>query len=268
MNLEKILRNILIGGIFIIPFIPFVVSNSLFFPFITGKNFVFRILIEILFGSWIILALRNVAYRPSFSWILVSIAAFVGIIAIADFTGENPMKSFWSNFERMEGLVTLIHLFAYFLVAGTVLKTQQLWTWFFNTTVFASMIMAMYGFYQLAGYAEINQGGVRLDGKLGNAIYLAVYMLFHIFITAILLVRWRGGNAVRYMYGAVIVIQTIILYFTATRGTMLGLIGGALLTAILIILFEKDRPRLRKVGIGILIGVVVVIGGFFAIKKY
>lgn len=267
MNLDRILRNILIVGIFLVPFIPFIVSSSLFFPFITGKNFAFRILIEILLGSWIILALRDVTYRPTFSWIAVAVTAFVGIIAIADFTGVNPMKSIWSNFERMEGLVTLIHLLAYFFIASSVLKTQKLWTQFFNTTVIASAFMVLFAFVQLAGGAEINQGGVRVDGRLGNATYMAVYMLFHIFITALLLIKWRGGNMMRYVYGGLIFAQVVVLYFTATRGAILGLIGGVFLAALLILLFERNRPVVKKVGIGMILGMVLLVGGFFAIKN-
>jgi len=266
MKNRNILRYLIIGGIFLTPFIPFIVANSMFFPFITGKNFVFRILVEILFASWFILALKNSSYRPTFSWLAISVAAFVGIIALADIFGENPTKSFWSNFERMEGLVTLIHLLMYFIVMGTVLNTQKLWTWFFNTSIVASVIMGFYGFLQLSGEFIINQGGDRLDGRFGNATYLAVYMLFHVFITAILLLRWRGGNLVRFLYGGAIIIQLINLYATATRGAILGLIGGTILSALLIIFFEKERPKLRKVGIGILAGMLLIVGGFLAAK--
>ena len=266
MNIKRSLRYILLGGIFLVPFISFIVANSMFFPFITGKNFVFRILVEILFASWLILALRVPSYRPTFSWLAVAVAAFVGIIALADIFGVNSTKSFWSNFERMEGLVTLVHLLMYFIVVGTVLNTQKLWTWFFNTSIVASVIMGFYGFLQLSGEFVINQGGVRLDGRFGNATYLAVYMLFHVFITTVLLLRWRGGNLVRFLYVGAIVVQLINLYATATRGSILGLIGGVILSALLIILFEKERPKLRKIGVGILVGALLIVGGFIAVK--
>lgn len=266
MQFGKILRNIVLVGIFAIPFIPFIVSSELFFPFITGKNFAFRILVEILFASWLLLALRDVSYRPSFSWILTAIAAFVGIIALADIFGAYPAKSIWSNFERMEGLVTLVHLLLYFIVAGTVLSTEKLWTRFFNTSVVASVIMALYGLLQIAGVFIINQGGVRLDGRLGNATYLAIYMVFHIFITAMLLLKWRGKNLIRYIYATAILLQLITLYFTATRGAILGLFVGVFVSTLLIALFGKEYPRLRKTSAALLIGLVLVVIGFVAVK--
>ncbi|MDP7367437.1 MAG: O-antigen ligase family protein, partial [Candidatus Pacebacteria bacterium] len=166
----------------------------------------------------------------------------------------------------MEGLVTLIHLLGYFVVASAVLNTEKLWDRFWNTSVVASIIIGIYGILQLAGKITINQGGVRLDGTFGNASYLAIYMLFHVFITLFLIVRWRGGAWMKYLYGATIILQFVILYFTATRGAILGLVGGVLLASILISIFERERRQIRKIAIGILIAVVALIGIFFVVK--
>nr|MBA3551112.1 O-antigen ligase family protein [Patescibacteria group bacterium] len=274
--MNKILRYTIIAGIFLVPCIPLFVANGLYFPFISGKNFVFRIIVEIIFGAWIVLALTDKTYRPRKSFILWALGAFIVIIGLADIFGMNPFKSFWSNYERMEGLVGLVHLGLYTLVAGTVLTTTKLWSWFWNTTIGISVIMSFYGIGQLLGWFTINQGGVRLDARLGNATYLAVYVLFHIFITAYLMVSKNmflgtpsnpRPRTAKYIIGIIIIlIETIILYHTATRGAMLGLIGGVLLSAALIVIFGKAHPRIRKVSLGILIATLVVIGGFLGLK--
>ncbi len=278
MNFEKILRKFVTWGIFFVPFIPLIVSSTLFFPFITGKNFAFRIIVELLFGGWIALMFYDRSYRPRFSWLLASVVAFVGIIAVADITGENPLKSIWSNFERMEGLIALVHLLMYFLVAGSVLNTEKLWTRFFNTSVFVSGLLGLYGFFQLLGRFDIHQGSSRLDATLGNATYLAVYMLFHVFITVFLLSRWKGSRYVSYIYTGLIALQVMMIYFTATRGTILGLLGGVTLAGILTALFGgrtaknteevgENNNNLRKIAIGAIIGVLVIVSGFFLIKN-
>lgn len=266
MNTQKILRYALLTGIFIVPFIALIVSGKMFFPFITGKNFVFRILVELLLGGWAILAILDKAYRPKFSPLFIAVLALLGVMTFADFLGVNPFKSFWSNFERMEGLISLIHLVGYFVVVGAVLNTEKLWNRFFNTSIAVSVIIGIYGLLQIAGKITINQGGVRLDATFGNASYLAVYMLFHIFITAFLLIRHQGGRWLRYMYGVIIALQLIVLYFTATRGAILGLVGGVLLTTLLISIFEKENKTIRKISIGILASVIVFIGIFIVIK--
>ena len=180
------LKYIILAGLFAMPFVPLIVSSSLFFPFITGKAFVFRFLVEIVFATWLVLAIRDESYRPKFSWILGAILTFLIVMGLADIFAQNPFKAFWSNYERMEGYITLLHLGAYFVVMGSVLKTQELWNKLLATSLVASAIMAIYSFLQLAGKITINQGGVRVDGTLGNAGYLGIYMVFHIFFAALL----------------------------------------------------------------------------------
>lgn len=266
MALEKTLRNIALTAVFAVPFVVLIIASGFFFPFITGKNFAFRILVEIAVGAWLPLALIYAHYRPRRSWLLGVFALFVLALGISDIFGVNPAKSIWSNFERMEGWVTLAHLFAYFVVATSILNTEKLWRAFWHTTLIVSVIVALRGLLQLAGFLTINQGGVRLDSFLGNATYLAVYMLFHIFIAALFLARaWIERSRERVVatmfYGSIIAINSIVLFFTATRGAMLGLIGGALLAAALYILEEGIRsPRAKRVGVAMLALVALVLG--------
>ena len=278
MNLNKILKYIINTGVFLVPFIPLVVTGSLFFPFISGKNFLFRIIVEIIFGAWAILAIKNREYRPKHSWILWSVFGFVGIIGVADLFGVNVMKSFWSNFERMEGWITLIHLLGYFLVVSTILNTQKLWNRFFNTSICVSIIVGFYGILQLLGVLTINQGGVRLDSTFGNATYLAIYMVFNIFLVMMFLFRRlndrykNGGKIVAFnwpdlFYIFAILIQVFILYHTATRGAILGLIGGLIITFVLLIIFDEKGGILRKISKYKLIALFVLILVFFAIKN-
>ncbi len=273
-----LLRYCLLGGMFLVPLIPFLVSSSFFFPFITTKNFTFRILVEVLLALWLTLILFDRSYLPKFSWLLVSVASFVGIIAVADIFGVYPYKSIWSNFERMEGLVTLLHLLAYSIVLASVIKTEKIWTYLFHTSIVASLIMGVYGLAQLFGAATIHQGSARLDASLGNATYLAIYMLIHMFLTSFYLVKLvqkegsqnrKGGE----FYGKVvfyvltIAFQFFILYHTATRGALIGLFVGAFVTACLIAIFGEKKTILKKGAITVIAFVLIVVGGFFAIKE-
>ncbi len=266
MNLEKICKSIIYGGIFLIPFLAFVVVESMFFPFITGKNFAFRIIVEIIFFAWILLALYRPQYRLKRSGIAITIAIFLGIIFIANIFGENFSQSFWSNFERMEGFVTLLHLGMYFVVLASVMNTK-LWKYFFLTTISASTIMAF--FYAIPEYFEtVRAGGVlRLDTTFGNPIYLAVYALFHIFLAWFYLVRYTVSRYLKWILGGVIALNTLVLYYTATRGDLLGLIVGLGVVAIIIALFEKENKNFRKIAIGTILAGIIAIGGFIGIKN-
>ena len=262
---KQILRNVIFTGLFLVPFIPFLVYSGFFFPFITTKAFTWRIIVEIVFAVCLLLALLVPEYRPKKSTILYAVLAFIAVIGLADLFGVAPIKSFWSNFERMEGFVTLLHLGMFFIVISSVFREIE-WNRWWNTTLAASFLMVLYCVFQIIGVKDIHQGGVRLDGTFGNAIYLAVYMLFHIFIA--LLFFWREWKNVglRWVYGILILTQAIILYHTATRGAILGLIVGLFVMAVLNIR-NKENHFVRKVSISALVGLVILIGGFISIRN-
>lgn len=263
---KDILRWVTIGGLFAVPIIlPFIVSGSMFFPYITGKNFTFRIIVEIIFFAWFVLAFLDARYRPKFSWMLSAFMLFVLVIGVADIFGANPFKSFWSNFERMEGYIAILHLFVYFIVAGTVLNTEKLWTAFWYSSLGTSIIIAFIGLKPVVE-AFPNIASVRIDATFGNPIYLAVYALFYTFIAFILMDRWRGNVWHRVFLGLVALIHIVTMILTQTRGTVLGFLGGAFIATVLIAIFERDRKVLRVTAIGALLAVVALVGTGFAIK--
>ncbi|MEX0931908.1 MAG: O-antigen ligase family protein [Candidatus Paceibacterota bacterium] len=265
--MKNSLRPIILTGLFALPFIPLIVAGSHFFPYITGKNFTFRIVIEIIFALWLILCLTDKSVRPKFSWIWVLFGVFIAVIGVADALGEYPYKSFWSNYERMEGFVSLVHLFAYFTVLGNMLKTKKMWNRFLHTSLLASIITVFYGFGQLGGEFVINQGGVRLDATLGNATYLAIYMLFHMFVAGYLMYQNWNVKWTRFAYSIAILAQGFILYKTATRGSILGLIGGVGVTAILLAISRQTNKKIRLFSVGAIVATAVLVFGFLAVKN-
>ena len=174
MNQNNIVKYSIFAGLWAILLIPFFVANTMFFPYITGKNFAFRIIIEIIFALWVYLAYVDTKYRPKFSWVSISVIAFVAIMAVADFFAVNSMKAFWSNYERMDGWITLIHLLMYLLVFGSVMKAEKTWLRFFRSSVFISMIMLIFSVQEW-----LKTGTARVSVTLGNPIYVAVYFLFN-----------------------------------------------------------------------------------------
>lgn len=272
MNTNTILRWSIIGGVLLILFIPLFVSDNLFFPFITGKNFAFRILVEIIFALWLILALRDPSARPRKSLLLYAALAFLVVIGVSDIFAANPDKAFWSNFERMEGWVGLSHLVAYFVVLFSTFSSAKPWKVLWNTAIGVSVLEGIYGLCQLAGWVAINQGGVRVDGRFGNATYLAVYMLFSLFMTALALLwwgRWRtvGEKFLTVSYAVAMLLQLVMIFYTATRGTILGLVGGLFIAGCTFLLFANESPRLRRFGTSAVIALLVLAGGFIAVRN-
>jgi len=267
MKLKTILHYIVIGGLFLIPFVPLIIANSLYFPFIVGKAFAFRILIEIVFAAWLVIMLLDSRYRPKLSWISGSIGSFLFIIFLANIFGLNPYFSFWSNFERMEGFVTLLHLGAFFVVIGSVFD-EKLWKRFFHVSLAVSLVISIYSLMQIfpalkffGEPLEIRQGGARVDGTMGNAIYLALYLMFHFFIA---LFYFLKAQKYKLVYLLIILLNLTIIYFTASRGVILGLDLGLIIAFLLIFFLEKERKILkRNIGIALLALVILIVGFLF-----
>src|SRR3989344_539350 len=265
MKANSVFKYLVLSGLFLIPFIPFIVSSSMLFPFITGKGFAFRIITEIIFVLWVIIALKSEQYRPKKSIILWSVAIFTAIVGVADLLSVNSYKSFWSNFERMEGFITILHLFLFFLVSISILKTESLWRKYIGVWVGSGVLMGIYAIFQLAGKLTINQGGVRVDGTFGNATYLAIYLVFIAFFATLLFVRSKKFHW--WLYVPILVFILSILYHTATRGAILGLLGGAVVALALIFFSEKGKTKLKKTSAVVLVAVLIVIGGVFSGRK-
>ena len=264
--MKDLLKGIVFVGLFLVPFLPVYVENSFFFPFITGKNFAFRIIIEVVFASWVLLALYEAQYRPKFSWILASFASFLGVMAVADALGEYPLQSFWSNFERMDGYVTLVHIFLFLVVAGSVITTQKLWSYFFQLSATIAFLVALHGLGQYFGViAGPESSRIRIDSRLGNAAYMAIYMLFHIFMLFWLFVRSKVPLH-KAVYAGISIILAITLLLTGTRGTFLGFIGGTAVMIGYIALFGRAYPEIRRVAIGACVAIVILVVGFLAVR--
>lgn len=259
--MKDFLKAIVYAGLFAVPFLVLIVANDLFFPFITGKNFAFRVVVEVIFAAWVLLAMLEPKYRPQWSWILGGFGALLVVMFFANLFGAHPPTSFWSNYERMEGYVTLVHLFGYFLVLGSTLRSPKHWQWFWYTTLVAAGIVALDG---LQEYLDPDSP-TRVAGMLGNAAYLAIYMLFHIFLTFYLFARSTNVYE-RVALAGLSALFAFILLQTSTRGTAIGLVVGLGTMASYLSLFAVHNPQFRKTAIGIVALGVVTIGGFWLAK--
>lgn len=261
MQVERVLKYLTVGGVYALPFIVFIVSNATFFPFIFGKNMAFRVLVEVIFVAWVALAAINHTYRPRISAASVAVAVFVGIVALAALFGADPAKSFWSNFERMEGLVTILHLFAYMLVAASVFAHERIGLWFWRISLAVASVVSLHTVIQF-----LETGKQRLDSTLGNPIYLAVYALFHIFIALILLARRGAHRNEQIFYILVLPLQFWVLFMTATRGATLGVLGGIALALIGIACTYRAQRHARILAAGVVALIVLGIGLFIMAK--
>lgn len=250
---------------------PFVMIDSFFFPFITGKAFYFRILVELLLIGYILYACFDRTVRPKKSAISIAVGVFMLVLGISTIGSVDSLRSFWSNYERMEGYVLFLHLGAFFLVAGAVMKYHVgWWKWFFRASLGMSVIVGLDAFKDF--YSDPNRIGYRIFGNLGNSSYLGAYALISIFICLFFIVRRLHRSASNpsegrwvslLVYGLIAVFNLVVLFNTGTRGSFVGFVAGIAMTSVLIALFEKKNKALRTTGISLIaiaVFFVVILG--------
>ena len=268
-------RYFTLAALFLIPIFPLIFLNWLPFPFITGKAFYFRILVEAAFAGWIVLVFLDARYRPRLTPLTVAVSLFAIVALVADLLGVNPVHSLWSNFERMEGWITIIHLWAFYMIVTNMFghedSEKRMWHAWLNASLLVAVIVGLGGLCQMLGMADFYNVFHRADAFLGNSEYLASYMLFHIFIAAYLFIAGRARKIKGMMFHPWAYLILIALFFsvllgTQTRGAILGFIGGVLLALALYALFSKSSdPGSRKwrwISGGI-IALVILIGVIF-----
>jgi O-antigen ligase/TolA-binding protein len=268
----QIARWVALGALFLLPFAPLFGADtifpfstgSLFFPFITGKGFFIRIIIEIVFAAWVVLIFLDKEYRPRYSWIGVIVVSFVAWMLVADIFAVNSLKAFWSNFERMEGWVLLIHLLAFFLASSAILRTEKKWRTWFLTSLGASVLVSLYALMQLGGSTAIHQGSTRIDASFGNSAYLAIYFLFNVFV-ALWLALTEKYAWLKWSLIGLAVLESVLVFFTETRGTVIGLVLGFVVAAFLTAV--TSGARMRRYAVGALALILVLVGSFYLARN-
>ena len=285
--------------------VPLVFSADTFYPFIVGKTVYSRTLIEIAFAAWVVMAVRNPGYRPKLSLLLAALAAFGMISVVTAVTGVDPLRSFWSTYERMYGVVDLLHWMAYAVVLAAVFQTERDWLRIFHLMLVVSVVMAVLQFMSVTGLPLPMFGfpgeGPRMQGTLGNAMYVGAFGLVHSLIALALLAHsfqisgdrapkprsvsrpslrpgWLLAKTAldgawslvatamwrrRLFWVLATMLNLWMMYGSGTRSSYLGLIAALLFLAIGYLLWGKARSV--KIILLATLTALALTGGFFIV---
>ncbi len=278
--LEKALLSGIWTGLGLLLLMPLVVTPQTIFPFIVGKALYSRTIIEIILGLWALLAILRPAYRPPRSWLLILLALSLGVAILAACFGVSVQRSFWSTYERMQGVVDLAHWFVFTVVVASVVRTFRGWGVLLNLNLGVSLIVALLALSQYSANVDFSLfafSPYRESASFGNPTYLGTYMLVNVILALGFLIRsfipaqrigknfflllWGG----RCFWGGTALINIWVLILTGTRGALLGLILGLGFSAVLFVFLARRRPvRLAAIGLtGTLGGAAILIASVF-----
>jgi len=277
LNLDKYIPGIIFFGLSLILFMPLVVSPETVYPYVVGKSLWFKGIIYFISGLYLILLTSNKSYLPDKNFLILIFSIFVLIQALAALAGSSPVNSFWSNWERMEGVTDYFHWLLLIIVSSSVLRKEKSWIKLLKINVFAGFAVSLLGlleffdlvipilfgldiFPSVVNPEQSYTLGERVESTIGNPSYLASYLSIISFMSIGLIIRefqisyidsikktYLNFNLNSKLFvwisisGLVVSIWTI--FNSGSRGSLIGIFTGLIFAISILVYLRKD---LRK----------------------
>lgn len=243
-------------------FLPLVIHDAFVFPFITPRNFLFRFLMSLGLVVLIILWLNLKELRPRKNWLNIAVVSVIVAKFLSAIFGVSFYNSFWSNYERMEGVLAWLFFGIFYFLLTTVFQKRQEWRWLLRISLFPALLVAFYGMAQAWGWDVVMPARQsRIEAQLGNAAYVGAYMVIHIGIS--LYLSFRDKNIWwRIFSSASLLPFHLALFYSATRGAGLGWIVGILVGVVFYLFFAKDK-KIRFYLVGAFLAFIFLLGGIW-----
>ncbi len=273
-------------GVTVTPVFFNVYSSRVFEP---DKLTTLRSLATIMAVLWLVRLLEELLHgeRPlRFSWrtplVLPALATMV-IYIISSFFSLVPYTSFVGSYQRLQGTYTLFAYLVIFFALLTTLRTRAQLSRLVTVLIINSLPVALYGVLQHGGRDPLPWAGNvqrRVASNMGNAIFVAAYLIMIVPLTAARIVKSfqdilqreeaRISDILRASgYIFILAVQLLTIWWAKSRGPWLGAIVGLFLFPYLLLILlqrralseeeEQGRGALAiPLGMGVGLGVLVV----------
>ncbi len=268
-------------GITITPVFFNVYSSRVFEP---DKLTTLRSLATVMAVVWLVRLVEMKAHGEAplrFTWRTPMVAAalvMMLVYLISSAFSLVPYTSMVGSYQRLQGTYTLFGYLVIFFALITTLHSREQLSRLLTVLIVNSLPVALYGIVQHNGLDPLPWAGdvqSRVASNMGNAIFVAAYLIMIVPITAARLVEsfrdimtreeTRVSDILRASaYIFILAVQLLTIWYSRSRGPWLGLaVGGFLFPYLLLIGLlrqarsEEDRPLrwteglLRGVGMGV-----------------
>src|SRR3990167_1037403 len=128
---------------------------------------------------------------------------------------------------------------ALFFMVKSVFVSGRDWLMLLRVFLCASVLVSLYGIGQKLGLTWFYHANIdRIDSTIGNAAFVAGYLIFALFFALLLLVK-DANMPFRIFYIFSIALNLAVIYFTGTRGAALALLAG-FFVLLALYLFKRD----------------------------
>lgn len=265
-HVVRFLRRVTLVGVYGGLLLPLVFIPIVIFPFVFSKLIAFQILIGLTFPSYLALAWMEPRYRPQKHLLYLAILAYFVAVGCSVIFAVDPMRAWWGNQERMNGLFTLLHFLAWLTMAMSTVRTWDQWKKLLNYEVVLSGIMAVVALLQKVNPNLLMfPAGPRVGGLLDNPIYMGAYQIFNLYFLTLLFFKTRS-TSLRVWYGFLAVLDIGAFIAAQSRGNLLGLGVGIAVFTLFYAIFTKNRKHKYAV-LGAAATVFIAYGALFAFRN-
>ncbi len=177
-----------------------------------------------------------------------------------------PRISFFGSYVRLQGTLSFLSYIILFGAVLTHLRTRRQVNRILHAVIITSLPIAIYGVIQNRGLDPLPWGGDvvnRVAGNMGNAIFIAAYLIIAVFLTLERLINsvarlmrsdetWTGDALRAGAYLFVLAVQLATIVFSQSRGPQLGLAAGLYVFAMLGLLLLARWGAVRTGGPAVL----------------
>ena len=252
---------------------PLIISTNTIFPLIVGKAIFARSTIEIIFTLWLILIIRYPQHRPSRSWVIISLSIGLSVSIVTSFTGVSFIRSLWSTFERMNGIIDQAHWLAFILVAGSVYRSLSNWRILFTLN------LGMAGFTSLVGLIQyynwiidpflleeltFPDSSNYIKSTLGNSAFMSIYAMINSVLGLGLILQSIHNRQLKRLHFLQIfwLLNTSLcfwaLWLTASRWAFINSILGALILSVGYSFWKTERIKTGVIYIALFLSLIVI----------
>ena len=248
-----LLAGLVWSGFALLLLTPFIISEGTIFPYVVGRAVHARFVIAVLVAAWALLAACDPRYRLRATPMTLAIGAWVGTGLLTSAAGTDPLRSLWSSYERMGGVVDRAHWAAAALVLAAMVQRPHAWRIIFALLAATGLLCAWTAIAQSQITATGGQTLPRIAVPFGNPLHLANYLQGTVVVSAGLALyalrgrsgaRWRKGLTVA-LWSAAAVVCLWALTLTGSRGPLLGV--GAGLAALVWLSLGRSTPATRRI---------------------
>jgi O-antigen ligase len=235
--------------------IPLIFLSKYDYGYHTPKVLVFWFVL-IAFCIIKVISLLTKKISISLNYIGISLLVYAAILVLSSSLSQSPTLSFYSTFERMDGVIGFMIFVVFYFVFSQEKIEDNIWR---KICIISTLVACLIAIIALVEYNKAAY--VRAQATFANPLTLAYYLLFHFLLVfnhfiSILISQNKNKYRDAVLAFFVLILLGLGIFSTASRGPILALAIGIFISAI----YYFVKLKSARQTLGLIYGGLTAIG--------